>query len=94
MAAAVQRYQDLLAAERLAYEVEELPQVYLSSADSWTDCTIRYLVPVRSRRRWSSTLVLEVAKELERPEHRGRILSVYPRTEVKVQDEWPRGSTP
>lgn len=92
MAAAVQQYQQLLAAERLAYEVEELPQVYLSSAESWTDCTVRYLVPVRSRRRWSSTLVLEVAKELERPEHRGRILPVYPRTEVKLQEEWPRGS--
>ena len=94
MAEAVQRYQQLLAAERLAYEVEELPQVYLSPADSWTDCTIRYLVPVRSRRRWSSTLVLEVAREFERSEHRGRILPVYPRTEVKVQSEWPRAGRP
>jgi small conductance mechanosensitive channel len=90
MAAAAQRYHDLLAQEHLAFEIEELPAVYLSTTDSWTNCTIRYLVPVRSRRRWSSALVLEVARELERPEHAGRILPVYPRTEVKVRDAWPR----
>ena len=90
MATAAQQYQALLAEEHLAFDVEELPQVYLSSADSWTDCTIRYLVPVRTRRRWSSTLILEIAVELARPEHAARIISVYPRTEVKVTGRWPK----
>jgi small conductance mechanosensitive channel len=94
MATASQRYQDLLAKEHLVFEVEELPAVYLSTTDSWTNCTVRYLVPVRSRRRWSSALVLEVARELERPEHAGRILPVYPRTEVRVQEAWPRRERP
>lgn len=93
MAAAAEQYLKLLARERLAFEVEELPQVYLSSADSWTDCTIRYLVPVRSRRRWSSALLLEIWKELQRPEHTARILAVYPRTEVRLGDAWPLRQT-
>lgn len=94
MADAARRYQDLLAAERLMFEVEELPQVYLSLADSWTDCTIRYLVPVRTRRRWSSVLVLEISKELAKAEHRGRILGVYPRTEVSLRESWDAGVVP
>lgn len=88
MESAAQQYQDLLEAERLAFDVDEIPRVYLSFADSWTDCTIRYLVPVRTRRRWSSALVLEIARETARPEHQGRILAVYPRTEVKFWDDW------
>jgi small conductance mechanosensitive channel len=88
METAAQQYQDLLEAERLAFDVDEIPRVYLSTADSWTDCTIRYLVPVRTRRRWSSALILEIAQETARPEHKGRILPVYPRTEVKLWDDW------
>jgi small conductance mechanosensitive channel len=49
--------------------VEEVPRVYLSPNDSWTDCTIRYVVPVRTRRKWSSALVLATAEETARPEH-------------------------
>jgi small conductance mechanosensitive channel len=92
MAAAAQRYQDLLAAERLAFDVDELPHVYLSLADSWTDCTVRYLVPVRTRRRWSSALVLALSQEIAKPEHQGRILPVYPRTELVLRRQWPDGT--
>jgi small-conductance mechanosensitive channel len=88
MAAAAQQYQELLLARQLAFEVEELPRVYLSMADSWTDCTIRYLVPVRTRRHWSSTLTLAASQEMAKPEHRGRIVPVYPRTEVLLREQW------
>jgi small conductance mechanosensitive channel len=88
MEEAAQRYDELLRAERLTFDVEELPRVYLSAADSWTNCTIRYLVPVRARRAWASMLVLEASRELAKPEHAGRIKPVYPRTEVRVRGRW------
>jgi small-conductance mechanosensitive channel len=94
MAEAASRYEALLAAERLSFGVEEVPRVYLSPADSWTDCTIRYVVPVRTRRHWSSTLVLATAEEMAKPEHRGRILMVYPRTEVRLRDRWLPADAP
>jgi small conductance mechanosensitive channel len=94
MQGAAQRYDQLLRAERLVFGVEEVPRVYLSMADSWTDCTLRYLVPVRSRRHWSSLLTLEVSRELARPEHAGRVLPVYPRTEVTLHKEWPAATPP
>lgn len=86
---AVQRYEQLLRAERLDFSVEEVPRVYLSGEESWTDCTLRYLVPVRSRRHWSSLLTLEISRALARPEHAGRILPVYTRREIRVHEEWP-----
>lgn len=82
MTEAAREYDQLLRAERLMFDVEEVPRVYLSTADSWTDCTLRYLVPVRSRRLWSSKLILEIQRELKNPEHQGRIITVYPRTEI------------
>ena len=88
MAAAAERYQAILAAEGLDFGVEEVPRVYFSLAESWTDCTIRFLIPVRSRRRWSSAVVLAAAQELSRPEHKGRILPVYPRREITVRKDW------
>jgi small conductance mechanosensitive channel len=88
MVPAAQQYEHLLRAQRLAFDVDEVPRVYLSLADSWTDCTIRYLVPVRARRRYASALVLACGQELAKPEHAGRILPVYPRTEVKLREHW------
>jgi len=89
MGDAAQRYEQLLRSERLMFDVDEVPRVYLSAAESWTDCTIRYLVPVRSRRRWSSALILESSRELARPEHQRRIIAVYPRREIRVHERWP-----
>jgi small-conductance mechanosensitive channel len=91
VAEAATRYQELLRRERLAFDVEEVPRVYLSPNDSWTDCTIRYVVPVRTRRKWSSALVLATAEEMARPEHQGRILPVYRRTEVLLRQTWEGG---
>jgi small conductance mechanosensitive channel len=89
MAEAASRYEQLLRAERLTFEVDDVPRVYLSGTDSWTVCTIRYLVAVRARRRWSSALTLALSRELRRPEHHGRIFPVYPRSEVRIGAEWP-----
>lgn len=92
MEEAAQQYERLLQSARLRFDVEELPTVYLSTADSWTNCTIRYLIPVRSRRRWSTALVLEASRELAKPEHHGRIIEVYPRMDVVVRRDWDGGS--
>lgn len=89
MERAAQQYDQLLKAARLAFEVEEVPYVYLSMAESWTDCTIRYLVPVRSRRRWGTALTLAVSRELKQPAHQGRIIGVYPRREIVTREQWP-----
>jgi small conductance mechanosensitive channel len=94
MAEAATRYQQLLESQRLNFGVEEVPRVYLSLTNAWTDCTIRYLVPVRTRRHWSSTLILAMADELSKPEHQGRIIGSYPRTEVAVRQEWPAPDVP
>ena len=86
MEQAAQEYERLLRSHSLTFEVEELPRVYVSMAESWTDCTLRYLVPVRSRRGWASTLTLEIGRELAKPEHGRRIIPSYPRREVFVRD--------
>jgi len=85
---AVQEYARLLRSQRLLFEVDEVPRVYLSAAESWTDCTLRYLVPVRTRRGWASTLTLEIGRELARPEHAKRIIPAYPRREYLVRQGW------
>ena len=54
-------YQQLLQREHLSHDVHQAPEVYLSLAESWTNCTVRYLVPLRERRTWSSDLILAVS---------------------------------
>lgn len=94
MIEATHRYEELLRRHGLALAVEELPRVYFSLADAWTNCTVRYVVPVRTRRHWSSTLIVAVTTEIARPEHRSRILPVYPRQEITVKGDWPTPSHP
>ena len=77
-----------LDAARLAFDVSEEPQVYVSLADAWTDITVRYLVPARERRRWASALTLAIANETAKPEHRGRIIPSYPVTRVERHEGW------
>jgi small conductance mechanosensitive channel len=91
MAAAATEYQRVLRRERLMFDVEELPRAFVSLADSWTDLTVRYVVPIRTRRHWASTLMLALSEEISKPEHAGRILPVYPRTEITLRRDWPRG---
>ncbi len=89
MEEAARQYEQLLRAERLMFDVDQVPRVYLGPADSSTACAVRYLVPVRSRRAWASQMILETSRELAKPEHRGRIISVYPRQELLLRRDWP-----
>ncbi len=79
-------YRALLQRNGLAYDVAEEPEVYIMPAESWVDLTIRYLVPVRQRRKWSSLLHFEIANEIGRPEHADRILPAYPVRRVRLSD--------
>lgn len=79
-----EEYRRLLEQARLTFDVAEQPQVFVSQAESWTNCTVRYLVPARERRRWSSALVLALSQEMAKEEHAGKIVDGYPRTEVQL----------
>lgn len=78
-------YQRLLSRSGLQYDVEELPQVYLTAAPSWTDCTVRYLVELRKRRAWSSLLYEKLSGEITKTEHQGKIIPSYPKSIVISQ---------
>jgi small conductance mechanosensitive channel len=82
-------YRDLLLKEGVYFDVEEEPQVYLSLTDSYVKCTVRYLVPIRARRRMASLLVERLLEETSKAEHIGKILSGYPRVEVKGAGQAP-----
>jgi small conductance mechanosensitive channel len=88
MAEPAQRYRKLLERAKLAFDVDEEPRVFLALADAWTNCTVRYLVPARARRRWSTAILLALTSETARPEHGGKIIPAYPRTEVRMRDQW------
>jgi hypothetical protein len=70
----------LLERERMTIDVEELPRVYVSQAESSMVCTVRYVVPVRTHRHWSSTFILAITAELAKPEHD------WPRSASTVDD--------
>jgi small conductance mechanosensitive channel len=85
-----QDYRRLLDRAKLVFDVDEEPRVYLAQTDSWTNCIVRYLVPARARRRWSTALLLELTAESNRPEHSGKIIPAYPRAEVQMRERWLR----
>ena len=74
----IRRYRRLLQRERLDYDIADQPQVYVSLAESWTNVTVRYLVAARERRKWSSTLLIEIGAALADPQHGGRVVPAYP----------------
>jgi small-conductance mechanosensitive channel len=80
---AARRYKAILASEGLEGAVAEEPQVFISPSESWTNITIRYLVPARERRKWKSELTLLAAQEMNKPDHSGRIIPVYPRRQIQ-----------
>jgi small conductance mechanosensitive channel len=88
MAAAAEQYADLLARARLNFDVDEAPRVFISTADAWTNCTVRYLVAARERRRRASDLLVALSATASAPEHAGQIVSGYPRTEVRLHADW------
>ncbi len=83
MEAAAEAYAALLRRERLAWDVATRPEVYASARDSWTDLTIRYVVPVREMRKWSSALLLAVNEALGDAGVAERVHPAYPRSQVQ-----------
>ncbi len=82
----IETYRGMLEAAGLGIDVADEPQVYVRGVEHWLEVTVRYLVPVRERRRWASTLTLELSNAMNAPEHAARIRSAYPVRRV-VTDE-------
>lgn len=87
MEEATARYRELLNQARLNFDVEEDPSVFVAPADSWTNFTIRYLVPARSRRSWATKLYVAASNEIARAEHQGKITPAYPRSDIFLRKE-------
>jgi small conductance mechanosensitive channel len=83
MADAAAEYARVLARARLDWDVAARPQVFASARDAWTDLTIRYVVPAREMRRWSSRLLLAVQAALAEPDVARRVFPAYPRTQTQ-----------
>ncbi len=83
MEAAAQEYAALLERARLAWDVATRPAVYVSARDSWTDLVVRYLVPAREMRKWSTRLLLAVNAELAQPSLREAVFPAYNRSQVQ-----------
>ena len=82
----VRAYRRLLERRRLAFDVSEKPQVYVSPDEAWTNVTVRYLVPARERRKWSSRLYEVLSTEFNKSEHASRITTGYPVRRVLMED--------
>ena len=83
MEAAADDYARLLERAHLAWDVATRPEVYASPRDSWTDLTIRYMVPAREMRIWSSRLLLAVNEAMAAPGIARRVRAAYPRNQVQ-----------
>ncbi len=59
------------------------PEVYVSTQESWTDLTVRYVVPVREMRKWSSRLQLALNEALREPDVADRVFGAYTRTQIQ-----------
>ncbi len=84
MAKPAEEYEEILKRAALARDVPEQPEVFVSADPSWMNLTVRYLVGARERRRWKTELNLRFSEELAKPEHRGRIIPVYPRQQIQM----------
>ena len=78
------QYSNILKKASLSDSIPDKPQLYLSITESWTDIIIRYLVGVRERRKWKSSLLLKCTQELNKPEYKNRIKPVYPRQQLQL----------
>jgi len=84
MVRAAEEYGRLLERSRLAWDVATRPQVFVSTAESWTDLTIRYLVPARQMRLWSSRLLVAVTTALTEPDVARQVFQAYPRRQAEA----------
>ena len=83
MEGAAEAYSQLLERAHLAWNVATGPELYVNAQDSWTEVVIRYLVPVREMRKWSTTLQLALNDALSAPEVADRVFTGYTRTQVQ-----------
>ena len=83
MAGPAHQDEALLRKARLEGAVADVPEVFVSLAESWTNISIRYLVHARQRRKWKSLLAERVMVELNQPAHAGHIIPVLPRQQVQ-----------
>jgi small conductance mechanosensitive channel len=84
MEEAARRYETLLERAELAWDVATRPEVYVAARDSWTDLTIRYMVPVREMRKWSTSLLIAVNEALEDPGIAAVVHPGYTRSQVQA----------
>lgn len=82
-----EEYAQILKKSRLDYQFSTEPELYVSTTDSWTEISIRYLVDARSRRKWKSLLQREIIAELNKEGYQGKIIPVYPRQQYQQVDE-------
>ncbi len=87
MRAPADQYRRLLERQHLAQDVDDSPKVFLTATETATNCSVRYLVPVHERRRWSTELLLALSRAMSLPDHRKHILPGYPRTKVDLMKE-------
>lgn len=80
---AIAQYKRAMHALGMPMQVADVPEVFVSLQESWTDISVRYLVPARGRRSRKSELILRISEELARPEHRGRIIPATPRQQIQ-----------
>jgi small conductance mechanosensitive channel len=83
MSGAAEEYARLLDRAGLAWDVAVRPQVFASAGESWTDLTIRYVVPAREMRKWASRLLLAVDRALAAPDVASRVFQAYPRRQMQ-----------
>lgn len=83
MEPAAEAYGRLLEEAHLAWDVATEPEVYVRGRESWTDVTVRYVVPVREMRGWSSRLQLALNQAFAEPKVAARVHTAYPRTQVQ-----------
>lgn len=88
MKEAAARYQGLMGRARIAFDVEDRPRAFFSPSDAWTNCTVRYIVDARGRRRRASDMLVALTRAAADPAHAGRIIPAYPRSEVRLRESW------
>ena len=86
MKAPATEYEKILREAGMDQAIADRPQIFLSATESWSNINIRYLVPARERRKWKSELELRIAIELNKPAHKEKIITAYPRQQVQFID--------
>jgi small-conductance mechanosensitive channel len=94
-----EHYASILHQAGLTEPIATRPQVFAASTESWTDISIRYLVPARERRKWKSELLVRTTEAMAEPAVAKRVYPAYPRRQVQALSpdgravEWPPAPT-